>query len=222
MKPALHDSQDGSHTIFSSKYNAHYHSVYGALEESIHVFIMAGLYYFHRKGKTNLCLLEMGFGSGLNAYLTLLESQRLNMHLQYQTLETDPIDLELVRQLNYPHLLSQSSRTSFEQLHEVSWNEPHQITDFFNFQKNLCQIEDFSAISGLDLIFYDAFAPSCQKHLWERSIHQKLYDTLNDGGILVTYCTNGAFKRTLKSIGYKLEILDGPGKKREMLRAVKV
>ena len=221
MEQSLHDSLDGSHTVFSSKYNAHYHSIYGALDESIHVFIMAGLFYFHRKNRKELSILEMGFGTGLNAYLTLLESGRLDMSISYTTLESDPVEDHILHGLNYPQLLGQNDDESFPQLHSCPWESEQRLTAKFKLLKKQCQLEDFSPDSKYDLIYYDAFAPSCQSHLWEKDIHEKLYHALNPTGALVTYCTQGQFKRNLKAIGYRLEILNGPGKKREMLRAIK-
>jgi len=184
MEQSLHDSLDGSHTVFSSKYNAHYHSIYGALDESIHVFIMAGLFYFYRKNRQAVSILEMGFGTGLNAYLTLLESERLDINVDYTTLETDPVDQGVVTQLNYPTLLGQSTEGQFLQLHTSAWNTWHAIHDKFRFQKILCQIEDYSDESKFDLIYFDAFAPSCQSHLWETPLHEKLFNMLNPGGAL--------------------------------------
>ena len=221
MEQSLHDSLDGSHTVFSNKYNAHYHSIYGALDESIHVFIMAGLFYFHRKNRRDLSILEMGFGTGLNAYLSLLENQRFGIDIHYTSLESDPIHPSLLPQLNYPTLLNQEKGNLFANLHECAWEEPVQLDSNFEILKKECQIEDFSTDSKFDLIYYDAFAPSCQSHLWERGIHEKLYNMLNSKGAMVTYCTQGQFKRNLKGIGYALDILNGPGKKREMLRAIK-
>ena len=221
MEQSLHDSLDGSHTVFSNKYNAHYHSIYGALDESIHVFISAGFFYFYRRNRTPISILEMGFGTGLNAYLSLLESDRFKVDINYVTLEADPISPELARTLNYPTLLQCAHAQGFYRMHDCAWEKPILITNEFNFQKRKCLIQDFSSDQKFDLIYFDAFAPSCQSHLWELELHQKLYLMLTAGGALVTYCTQGQFKRNLKSIGYRLEILNGPGKKREMLRAIK-
>jgi len=221
MKQSLHDSLDGSHTVFSNKYNAHYHSIYGALDESIHVFIMAGLYYFQRQNKEAISILEMGFGTGLNAYLSFIESKRYGLTIDYSTLESDPIEDHIVQTINYPSVLNFYEEKAFKRMHACEWNTSHNLAPEFIFTKFNCRVEDFNSDSNFDLIYYDAFAPSCQKELWEIPIHKKLHDLLNPGGILVTYCTQGQFKRNLKEIGYSLDILNGPGKKREMLRAIK-
>jgi len=215
---------DKSHTVYSEKYSAHYHSIHGALEESIHVFISAGLYHLTRQGYTSISILEMGFGTGLNALLTALESSRLSINVCYETIESDPIPNDVAASLNYSSLLSQKdiAQKIISQLHQCPWNEKVDITSSFNFNKINNRIEDSVLSGGYDLIYYDAFAPSCQAQLWQEEIHQKLYNLLNPGGVLVTYCTQGAFRRTLESIGYKIERLNGPGKKREMMRATKV
>lgn len=214
-------SSDGSFTLYTDKYDAHYHSIYGALEESIHVFISAGLFHKLRQGHSHINIFEMGFGTGLNAYLTFLESKRFNLTIDYQTVESDPLDLHTVANFNYHKLLNQNDDSSFLSMHKLPWNTETQLSPQFSINKIQEKIEDLTFNKSFDLIYYDAFAPSCQPHLWQEHIHQKLFNSLNPGGCLVTYCTQGAFKRLLKTIGYKNEILNGPAKKREMLRAVK-
>ncbi|NNE27076.1 MAG: tRNA (5-methylaminomethyl-2-thiouridine)(34)-methyltransferase MnmD [Saprospiraceae bacterium] len=227
MRPldqSIHASKDGSHTAYSAKYNAHYHSIYGALEESIHVFISAGLFYLQRKERRTISILEMGFGTGLNALLTLIEAKRFNLNIAYQTVETDPFDKALVDKLNYTEILNLQPElvNQFHQMHACSWNEDHKLNDRFAFKKHLADIRELALQEyTYDLVYFDAFAPSCQSYLWEEELHEKIYKSLNKGGVLVTYCTQGAFKRHLKNLGYKLDILNGPAKKREMVRAVK-
>ena len=221
MTQSLHPSHDGSYTVFSEKYNAHYHSVFGAIEESIHVFISAGIFYFHQKGHKNLRIFEMGFGTGLNAYLAYLESSRFNIKIDYKTIESDPIASDIYEALNYSELLDPNSEEKFQKLHSSDWGVTHQISDKFTFTKYHDQIEKHDFDGYYDLIFFDAFAPTCQSHLWEEELHQKLYNNLTSNGALVTYCTKGSFKRMLQSIGYEIEKLNGPAKKREMMRAIK-
>lgn len=213
-------SQDGSHSVFSTKYNASYHSIFGAIEESIHVFISAGLYYLFKSGLKSISVFEMGFGTGLNALLTLLESERLGLHIQYETIESDPLSSHLLDQLNYSELLA-CDPTLFYNLHACKWESAQKISDQFLLFKQQGKLQEILFTSKYDLIYFDAFAPSCQAELWSKEIHRKIFDQLNPGGVLVTYCTQGAFKRNLKEIGYRLEVLNGPGKKREMLRAIK-
>lgn len=223
MENLLHLSEDGSHTVYSQKYQAHYHSLQGALNESIHIFITAGLYYLYRKGIRSINLFEMGFGTGLNAILTSIEAHRYKIHINYYCIESDPIDLKLAESLNYKTLLDLDSQTEqqFLQMHSSASDVPINVHDTFTFQKHIGKIEDYSFDTLFDLVYYDAFAPSCQSHLWEEDIHTKIYHALNKGGVLVSYCTQGKFKRMLQSQGYALDILVGPGRKREMLRAIK-
>ena len=164
----------------------------------------------------------MGLGTGLNAYITLLESKKLNTKVEYISVETDPISLDQANQLNYSDQFINGNQELFQQIHKTAWDTPHKITDHFTLEKHQTPIQDFTFEESLDIIYFDAFAPSCQPELWEEDIHRKLYNSLNPSGILVTYCAKGQFKRMLKSLGYRLEMVNGPNKKREMTRAVKV
>lgn len=216
-------SQDGSHTVYSNKYQAHYHSIYGAIEESVHVFISAGLYYLFRKGYKHISIFEMGFGTGLNTFLSLLEADHLDICINYTSIESDPVSPIVYESLNYPEILGvkEDYHKKFHLLHTCTWNQEINISDRFSFRKINDRIENIKEYDRYDLIFYDAFAPSCQAELWKEDIHGKLIKFLKTPGVLTTYCTQGAFKRTLLKLGYHLDILDGPGKKREMLRALK-
>ena len=213
-------TKDDSHTLYSSKYGAHYHSIHGALEESIHIFISAGLYRAHRSGKTAVSIFEMGFGTGLNAYLTAIETKRLNISIDYSSIESDPITMSQAQNLNYPSLLN-SNKAEFLRLHEFPWDNWQDLSSLFRIKKIKSNIEDYNPETKFDIIYFDAFAPSSQPHLWTEDIHTMFYNSLNPDGCLVTYCTQGAFRRMLEGLGYRIEKLDGPGKKREMLRAVK-
>ncbi|MBT8233505.1 MAG: tRNA (5-methylaminomethyl-2-thiouridine)(34)-methyltransferase MnmD [Saprospiraceae bacterium] len=221
MEQSIHNSNDGSHTVFSSKFGAHYHSVYGAIEESIHVFISAGIFFKYNKGSKDISIFEMGFGTGLNAYLSIIESQKLDITIDYHSIESDPVVSDIYNKLNYPEVLNQDDPSLFTNLHTSPWENQQKITPHFNLTKYKGDIQAHKFGKQFDIIFFDAFAPSCQAHLWQKELHQKLFDILKPNGILVTYCTQGAFKRLLKSMGYKLDILNGPAKKREMVRAIK-
>lgn len=221
MSTSLLVTKDKSHTVYSEKYKAHYHSLFGSIEESTHVFISAGLYYIYRKGNTSPSIFEMGFGTGLNAYLALLESQRLGMSIHYDSIESDPLPPTISEELNYDRLLVDESPDSrFAQMHTCGWNQEYPIGDF-SLRKIRGQLDTYDYDRHYDLIFYDAFAPSCQPDLWTKSIHEPIYNALNSGGVLVTYCSQGQFRRMLQGLGYRIERLNGPGKKREMLRAIK-
>ena len=158
----------------------------------------------------------MGFGTGLNAHLSHQAALQHDVNVNYTGIETDPVTEDIVDSLNYF-----PDDTAYKNLHTSDWNICHLIDPQFTFTKLHKDIRDHQFVQTYDVIYYDAFAPECQDFLWEADIHQKLYNALNPFGILVTYCAKGVFKRTLKSLGYKLESLNGPGKKREMVRAVK-
>ena len=216
-------SFDGSDSVYSKKYNSNYHSIHGAIEESTHVFISAGLYYHYLKHKKQISIFEMGFGTGLNALLTLLEANRFDLKIDYQCVECDPISEDMARALNYCEQLKLNDidTEAFINFHTSSWHTPLLINDNFKFTKFRTELENFSFESKYDIIYFDAFDPNCQPDLWSLYIHRQLFNTLYSKGTLVTYCSQGAFRRSLKEIGYSIEILNGPSKKREMIRAVK-
>jgi len=220
MKQSLHDSLDGSHTVFSNKYNAHYHSIYGALDESIHVFIVAGLYHLQRQNKKSISILEMGFGTGLNAFMTWLESEKTKHQIQYTAIEAFPISLEEAADLNYAPSLQQDA-SKFLKLHNSPWEESIALSNNFSFIKNKIKFEELDFQSQFDIIYFDAFAPNAQPELWETNILQKMYDALKPEGILVTYSAKGSVRRAMQSVGFTVERLPGPPGKREMLRATK-
>ena len=215
------ESRDGSSTLLSEKFGVTYHSKYGALRESRHVFIKEGLFY-KCIGKKDLAILEMGFGTGLNALLTCMEAKKLGLNIQYTSLEKYPIDLETISQLNYCELLGLTNgNCMFHHLHEATWEAPAPIIEGFTLFKQNKSFEEAAFERQFDIIYFDAFAPNIQPELWEAPILQKMYDALLPKGILVTYCAKGAFKRALKSVGFEVESLKGPPGKREMVRAVK-
>ena len=164
----------------------------------------------------------MGFGTGLNAYLSAISSIDLDVLIEYHTVESDPVNSKIIDEINYPRIVRPENSELFYSLHKCEWNKPHSIIESFSFQKYQGRIENILIPEELDIIFYDAFAPSCQPDLWAKEIHSNLYNALKVNGILVTYCSQGAFRRTLIELGYQIEKLNGPGKKREMIRATKV
>lgn len=216
----LLDTQDGSHTLISKRFGVSYHSKYGAIKESEHVFIDAGLKAKMLRDKGPLSILEYGFGTGLNAYLAYLCAQQHQRLINYTGIEAYPIDLELASTLNYPQLL-QAPEEVYLDLHRSAWDMKFPIGPVFNFWKVLGQIEDQVFDSEFDVLFFDAFAPTAQPELWEEVLLRKAYKSLKPGGILVTYCAKGVVKRTLKAIGFKVETLPGPPGKREMTRGIK-
>ena len=225
MQNKIITTADGSHSIFVPAYNENYHSVHGAIQESQHVFIDAA---FKEKSKenTDIRIFEMGFGTGLNAFMTYLEQKKQDnkIHIHYHTIEAFPISLEAAFQLNYVEKLNANSeKTAFETLHQTVWNETTDISPYFHLTKYLNKIEEIDLPNNyFDIIYFDAFAPSSQANLWTAEIFTKMYNCLKINGIRTPYCAQGVVKRTMKSVGFKLEALPGPIGKREMTRLRKV
>ena len=217
----LKKTADGSHTLFVPELNETYHSVHGAIQESQHVFIKNGLRYFI--DKKSVSILEIGFGTGLNALLTLLATENSSQMVNYVSLEKFPLSNELVQQLNYPTQLKLDTdqKKIFNHLHICEWNKLTPITNNFNLLKINKDLTDFHTTTNFDIVYFDAFAPEKQAELWISEIFLKIYNFLKPGGILVTYCAKGVVKRTIKSVGFQLETLPGPPGKREMIRALK-
>jgi tRNA U34 5-methylaminomethyl-2-thiouridine-forming methyltransferase MnmC len=212
-------TKDGSSTLYSPRFNEHYHSVHGAIQESMHVFIRMGLEAI-RPFKKEVSILEMGFGTGLNALLTLLYAQ--DLRIQYTGIESDPVPLPLVQTLNYPEELKMpEAQEPFLLMHQVEWNQPVVINEQFVLAKCHCKLQEFEASQPFDLVYFDAFAPNAQPELWEDEIWVKLYDLMADGGVFVTYSAKSSVRRGLQSAGFDVEKLPGPPGKREMLRAQK-
>lgn len=211
---------DGSPTIFVPELKEHYHSVYGAVQESKHVFIEAGL---NSISKNNIRIFEVGYGTGLNAFLTMQESLKKDLSIVYYAIELYPLEPEITDQLKFNDFLRLSSAETnlYNNIHKAAWDLEIQITPGFTLKKIKHDILSSEIDFRYDLVYFDAFAPDVQPELWDKSIFQKIYNQLNKDGILVTYCVKGQVRRTLKETGFKVEKLPGPPGKREMIRAVK-
>ena len=214
-------TSDGSTTIYSDQYGVTYHSIHGAVTESAHVFINAGLRY-KAVVQQDIAILETGFGTGLNAFLTKIEAERRNLNVRYTGLEIQPIQTWEAAELDYAEaLLVPEQKGLFLSLHQCAWEEFHELSDNFTFQKCQTPIQEFLAEEKFDIIYFDAFAPQAQPELWTEAVFAHMYASLKPDGVLVTYCAQGAFKRTLKKVGFTVERLEGPPGKREMTRATK-
>lgn len=208
---------DGSFTVLKTDQGITYHSLHGAESESMHVFINAGLQYFSDQNPAAVIkILEMGFGTGFNAYLSAIWAAGNARTLAYETLERYPLPAEVVKAFAghlKPDLL-------FQQIHEANWNHWQFIHPFFTLYKHSGDIITASFQQLYDIVYYDAFAPTAQPELWTEDIFRKIAASMNPNGILVTYCAKGMVKRALKAAGFQVEALPGPPRKREMLRAV--
>jgi tRNA U34 5-methylaminomethyl-2-thiouridine-forming methyltransferase MnmC len=212
---------DGSHSLLNSELNETYHSVHGALRESLHVFIKHGLDFFcERSNETPIRILEVGFGTGLNALLTIHRASEIQRPVEYTTLEAFPLDESIWSHLNYTE--KDSAKDLFRTIHLAAWSEPVMITPYFTLIKDHTTVQQsLLTPSSFDIIFFDAFAPSKQPELWEISVLNKMAMVMKPGGVFVTYCAKGQLKRDLKSLHLQVETLPGPPGKKEMVRALK-
>lgn len=224
MQRNLIVTKDGSHSVAVPEWKASYHSLYGALNESLHVYIESGLkYWFNQHVTANRCVIfEMGFGTGLNTLLTIIEAKNLQCNVLYETVEAFPLEDSITQQLNYCKSLAQESwQPVFESLHSVEWNKVQQITDFFSFKKIHAALADYTPTEPINIIFYDAFAPAAQPELWTKEVFEPLLHILAPDGMLVTYCSKGDVRRALLAAGFSVDKIPGPPGKREMIRARK-
>jgi tRNA U34 5-methylaminomethyl-2-thiouridine-forming methyltransferase MnmC len=211
---------DGSKTIFLPELNETYHSSNGAVQESRHIFIENGLDLVEKQGAIRI--LEVGFGTGLNALMSASWAEVNNQRIHYIGIEAFPLRPELCFQLDYPRHIGQNSEKIYDALIRCDWEMDNQLTTHFSIQKREVKIQDFAAVENVDLIYFDAFGPRVQAEMWDITILEKMFQSLNAGGALVTYCAQGQFKRDLKSVGFILESLPGPPGKREMTRSTKI
>ncbi len=219
MKPEIIKTADGSDTLYVRNIDEHYHSTFGAVQESRHVFIEAGLLTCQH---SPLTIFEAGFGTGLNAWLTFLESSKKGLDIHYFSIEKYPLSDEIIESLNYSSYLDDKTGT-FSGMHKAPWNEEIKLSDHFILHKISGDLAtfDFDLIPELDLIFFDAFSPEKQPELWDLSIFNSLYAHTSWNGKLVTYCAKGSVRRALNHSGFVTERIPGPPGKREMLRATK-
>lgn len=213
---------DGSKTIHLESWNEQYHSKHGAFQEANHVYINKG--FLHRvdtfQGNT-IEVLEIGFGTALNAMLTFTESIKQSLKINYTAYEAYPVQELELEALNYESKFPSNYVDFFKKMHTVSWNEFFEIAPHFFLNKQLKKFDQLEAANTYDLIFYDAFGPRVQPELWTEKLFQKMFNSLKNNGILVTYCAKGSVRRTMQAVGFNTERLPGPPGKREMLRATK-
>ena len=201
---------DGSKTLYSGRFGEHYHSTFGAVSESKHVFIEAG---YLATAVHPSSVLEAGFGAGLNAWLTLQQAGRLRRYTRYETIELYPIDECTVCKL--------SNDDIFRNLHTAPWEQQVEITPHFVLHKRKNDLLQAAFFHKYDVVYFDAFSPAVQPEMWTTDIFVRLYAAMNLGAILTTYCAKGSVRRNMQSVGFDVERLPGPEGKREILRARK-
>lgn len=229
MLRTLIETADGSHSLFVEELDEHYHSIHGAIQESKHVFIDAGLKQFisspdslQKIGEAGLNILEIGLGTGLNALLTFIETEQSAKNIYYSAIEAYPVSIDLINQLNYVELLNaQKNQPVFNAIHTCEWGEPVALSNHFTINKINNKLQEIVFENKYNLIYFDAFGPRVQPEMWREEIFAKLFVAMEPGGCLVTYCAKGEVKRTLKKVGFIVESLQGPPGKREMVRAIK-
>ncbi|WP_339849300.1 tRNA (5-methylaminomethyl-2-thiouridine)(34)-methyltransferase MnmD [uncultured Dokdonia sp.] len=225
MKREIITTGDGSKTIHIAEWDEQYHSKHGAIQEARHVFLMTGVEHYvtqHRDQK-EIAILEMGFGTGLNALLTYFEAQKHQVSFNYVGAEAYPVTSEEAAAMDYASQLEEENATRiYNKLHDATWEEESKISDDFKLTKRKQRFEDITDNEVFDLIYFDAFGPRVQPTLWTEEIFTKMFNALKPNGVLTTYCAQGAARRAMQAVGFQVERLPGPPGKREMLRATKL
>ena len=220
MERQLIITDDQYHTLFVPELNECYHSTRGAVRESLHVFIDAGLREVSSRqsavGSRGLRVLEVGFGTGLNTLLTMLYAEEHKIIIYYEALEKYPLSKEEAAMLNYP------DKDKLAALHACAWEKPVQLTSGFTLCKRRIDVLEYNPDQIFDLIYFDAFAPTVQPDLWSRELFAKLRASMSLGGILVTYSAKGTVKNALRAAGFTVERLPGAAGKRHMIRAMNI
>lgn len=222
MKRKIIITDDGSTTIHLPDLDEQYHSKHGAIQEAYHVFVNTGLGYLLKQMQPNpLKILEIGFGTGLNAFITLLEADKNKIPISFTGVEAYPISSLEIQKLNYPLLLN-STEAYFKKLHQSQWEKQISISTYFSILKRKQFFSEINDKNNCHLIYFDAFGARVQPELWTEQIFKKMHTALKKGGVLVTYSAKGSVRRAMQTVGFEVERLPGPPGKREMLRAHKI
>lgn len=211
-------TEDGSHSLYSPIFNQQYHSLQGALVESLHIYIELGLIP-KLEEKSSVRIFEMGFGTGLNAYLAWKTADEYQKEIDYTSVEAFPVLSEEAEKLNYA---SSVGKDGFMKLHHCTWSEENQLSPYFRLRKENSTLQDVDLVGLYDVIFYDAFDPRAQPELWTEEIFKKIAAHTRPGGVLVTYSSKGIVKRALAAAGFEVKRHPGPGRKTHVLRATKI
>ena len=219
MERSLRLTDDGSHTLYVNKLDEPYHSIHGALQESMHVFIKQGL---HTISKPVLKILEIGFGTGLNALLTMQFTIQANLEVHYHAVEKYPLHRTEYSQLNFEEFIDGIPKGSLIQMHEAAWESPVQLSDRFSLIKEKSDFRSMNPPGYFDLVYFDAFSPDKQPELWSAEVFSTIQKSTRRGALLVTYSSKGTVRRTLISCGFNVEKVPGPHGKIEMIRATRI
>ena len=218
MKLEIRITSDNSPTLYNEELNETYHSIHGARQESEHVYIKSGLEEF--KNKDEVRIFEMGFGTGLNILLTKNYALTHQLKINVTSIELFPLPEEIWRKLTYPE--NEIEKSFFEKIHVSEWEKPVVLDADFTLTKLETSLDEVALTNQFDLIYFDAFGPDKQPHLWTIPIFEKLFGMLADGGVFVTYSAKGQVRRDLQTAGFTVERIPGPPGKREMLRGRKL
>ncbi|PWA03994.1 tRNA (5-methylaminomethyl-2-thiouridine)(34)-methyltransferase MnmD [Flavobacterium psychrotolerans] len=220
MKREIIQTLDGSTTIHLQEWNECYHSKHGAIQEAQHVFIKNGLSLFKN---AKVAILEIGFGTGLNSFITFLEAPKMGQSIDYVGVEAYPVSTDEVLSMNYVEELNATNdRAVFEKMHSSTWEEKNILTNEFSLTKRKQLFEEIDDVEQFDLIYFDAFGYRVQPELWSTEVFRKMHTALKPKGVLVTYAARGVVKRSMIEVGFTVEKLQGPPGKREMFRATKL
>lgn len=224
MKRKIITTKDGSTTIHLEDWNEQYHSTHGAIQEAQHVFIKMGLHHLQNTfNPVQIHILEIGFGTGLNAFITYLEAQKQQLSINYHGVEAYPVASAEIAQLNYiSQLKADNERATFAKMHTCNWETETVLSENFKLTKRQQFFNEIDDQAKFNLIYFDAFGARVQPKLWTVSIFQKMYEALQENGVLVTYAAKGSVRRAMQEVGFTVEQLPGPPGKREMLRATKI
>jgi tRNA U34 5-methylaminomethyl-2-thiouridine-forming methyltransferase MnmC len=222
LERTLLKTGDGSYTLHIAEWDEQYHSKHGAIAEALHVFIKEGFqHWFSQNAAAEISILEIGFGTGLNSFLTYLETEKTGKKVDYTGVEAYPLNVSEIETLNYTSLLN-ASEEKFLKLHNSPWEQKNSISENFILTKQKKFFSEITDKNKFDLIYFDAFGIRVQPELWTEEIFEIMHKALKPNGVLVTYAANGNARRALQTVGFKVERLTGPPGKKEMLRANKV
>ena len=223
MKREIITTNDGSKTIHIPEWNEQYHSTHGAIQEAKHVYLKHGLAFFCASEgyieQSPISILEIGFGTGLNAFLTAIKTKELKLNCIYFGVEGFPISQEELEALNYTEALNNNA--IFNAIHDCEWESNCAISNYFNLIKQQKQFSKISEVNQFDIVYFDAFGPRVQPELWTEAIFKSMYKAMKPNGVLVTYCAQGHARRAMIKVGFTVTKVEGPPGKRHMIRAVK-